>query len=216
VETGDAVVAFTFDDGPDPAYTPGVLRALGAHEAKATFFVLGECAAAHPDLVQRAVAEGHEIALHGRSHRAMPQLTPAGRLSSLVQGRRQVARAAGRRPDWFRAPYGQQTGDVVVASRLLGMRPVMWSAYACEWEDRSLDSCIQHAAAALHQGSILLLHDGRGGDSDRPRRDPDEIVSLVEALLTVASERHLQVVSVGELLARGRPRQRFWFRSWKI
>ena len=216
VDTEEPVVAFTFDDGPDPAYTPAILDALRASGAGATFFVLGESATRHPDLVRRLVDEGHEVAFHGLSHDALIELSPLRRWSSLLEGRRAVTRAAGAAPTWFRPPYGTQTIDTVVASRLLRMRPVMWSAYAAEWEDRPLHECVARAADALVPGGILLLHDGAGGASDRPSRAPAEILELVDALLVAARERALRVVTVGELVAHGQPRRRFWFRTWKV
>jgi peptidoglycan-N-acetylglucosamine deacetylase len=215
VETADPVVAFTFDDGPDPECTPQVLDTLRSRGATATFFVLGEAARRSPELVRRAVAEGHEIGLHGQSHRPMTEIPVTERARSVVDGRRETARAAGRRADWFRAPYGKQTLDTVLLSRLLGMRPVMWSAYAREWEDHPIDWCADHAADAMSAGAILLLHDGAAGTTGRSR-EPDAIVALLESLLTVAEERGLGVVTVGELVRRGRPRRRLWFRDWKV
>lgn len=216
VDTDEPVVSFTFDDGPDPAYTPLVLDALRERRARATFFLVGEAALAHPDLVRDIVDRGHELALHGHTHDAMPSLPVRRRAASLASGRRAVATAGGRPPRWFRAPYGEQTPGTVVAARLLGMRPVMWSAYAAEWEDRPLSSCVEHAAAALTPGAILLLHDGTGAPDEEPARRPDEVVALLEALLDVAADRGFEVVPVGELVRRGRPRRRFWFRKWRV
>ena len=70
--------ALTFDDGPDPVWTPAVLDALAHAGARATFFVLGEAAARHPDVVRRTLAEGHAVELHGHAHLRHPALTEVG------------------------------------------------------------------------------------------------------------------------------------------
>ena len=216
-DTSDPVVALTFDDGPDPARTPAVLEVLRAHRARATFFVLGDAAARHPELIRSALDDGHEIALHSASHVAMPSLSPRGRVVALRRGRRVVRDVAGTAPRWFRAPYGKQTGDTVLAARLLGMRSVMWSAYAREWEDHPVDACIAFAAPGVVAGGIVLLHDGSAGEgADEAARPASEIVDLVRGLLATAEERGLRAVTVGELLQGRAARRRVWLRSWRV
>ncbi|MDO9108406.1 MAG: polysaccharide deacetylase family protein [Coriobacteriia bacterium] len=73
--TADAV-ALTFDDGPGPTYTPAILDILAAHEARATFFVIGEHVERHPDLVRRMIDEGHEVAQHSYTHPDLARLNP--------------------------------------------------------------------------------------------------------------------------------------------
>lgn len=210
-------MSFTFDDGPDPACTAAVLDALRDAGATATFFVLGEAARRHPDLVRRAVSEGHEIALHGESHRALLELSPPGRVRAVLVGRRSVRAVTGTSPRWFRAPYGKQTAGTVLAGRLLGMRSVMWSTYAREWEDHSVDACVGYASAGLGPGSVVLLHDGHeGAEAERGGRSAEEVVAILRGLLDVAEARGLRVVSVGELLRGRRPRRRVWLRSWRV
>lgn len=209
------MLAFTFDDGPDPECTPAILDLLRERRARATFFVLGDATERAPALVQRAVSEGHELGVHGYDHRAMTDLPVRARIASVVRGRGAVTRAVGQRARWFRAPYGKQTVAVAAVARGLGMRSVMWDAYAREWEDHPIEWCAEHAAAAMIPGSIVLLHDGAGGQSGRTRPS-DEVVILVRSLLAVAEDRGLAVVPVGELLRHGRPRRRLWFRHWKV
>ena len=93
-----AGAVLTFDDGPDPGCTPEVLDALGEAGAKATFFVLGKHVLEHPELTRRILADGHEIALHGMSHRRHDQLSPAAAEAELSDGIGAIEAIAGRRP----------------------------------------------------------------------------------------------------------------------
>jgi peptidoglycan/xylan/chitin deacetylase (PgdA/CDA1 family) len=215
VDTSDPVVAFTFDDGPDETCTPTIVDVLGEAGAHATFFALADAARRSPALVERVLAEGHEIGLHSLSHRAMTDLSPWSRASALTRGRRELASAGRARPEWFRAPYGKQTVGTALFARALGMRPVMWSAYAREWEEHPIGWCVEHAAASMGPGSIVLLHDGAAGGRGRTR-PVEEVIELVTSLLRIARERGLEVVSVGELMEHGGPLRRLWFRHWRV
>jgi peptidoglycan/xylan/chitin deacetylase (PgdA/CDA1 family) len=215
VETDEPFVSFTFDDGPDPECTPAILDVLRGQRARATFFVLAGAASREDALVQQVLADGHEIGLHGWSHRAMTELSPSARAVSILRGRRELARAIGARPSWFRAPYGKQTVDVALLARILGMRSVMWSAFACEWEDHPNDWCVDHAVSAMTAGTIVLLHDGAAGERGRTR-PVDDVVEIVTALLGAARDRGLHVVPVGTLVRHGRPQRRLWFHDWKL
>jgi peptidoglycan/xylan/chitin deacetylase (PgdA/CDA1 family) len=214
--TTEPLVAFTFDDGPDPEGTPVVLDILARRRARATFFVLGERVEAQRALVQRAVADGHEIALHAGTHATLPDLSAIEQARNLVAGRRAISAAVGQPPRHFRAPYGVQTRATVAIARVLGMRPVMWSSYAAEWSEQPVAACIDQAAAQLAAGAIVLLHDGAAGKHGRDRRPVMEVAEILEALLDIAATRRLTSVPVGELLRRGQPDRRPWFRSWRV
>jgi peptidoglycan/xylan/chitin deacetylase (PgdA/CDA1 family) len=214
--TTEPFVAFTFDDGPDPDRTPVILDVLARRQARATFFVLGERVTAHPALVRRTVAEGHEIALHAGTHTTLPDLPAIGQIRDLVAGRRAVVAATGRPPRLFRAPYGLQTRATVSIARALRMRPVMWSSYAAEWSDQPVAACVDQAAAPLTAGAIVLLHDGAASRTGRDRRPVAEVAEILDALLDIAAARGLRSIPVGELLRRGQPDRRPWFRSWRV
>jgi peptidoglycan/xylan/chitin deacetylase (PgdA/CDA1 family) len=214
--TTEPLVSFTFDDGPDPAGTPVVLDVLARRRARATFFVLGERVDANPALARQVVSEGHEVALHAGSHATLPDLSALAQTRNLVAGRRAVTAAVGRPPRHFRAPYGLQTRATVSIARALRMRPVMWSTYASEWGEQPVTACVDQAAAHLTAGAIVLLHDGAAGRSGRDRRPVAEVAEILDALLEIAATRGLTSVPVGELLRRGQPERRSWFRSWRV
>ncbi|MFF8492548.1 MULTISPECIES: polysaccharide deacetylase family protein [unclassified Streptomyces] len=153
-------VALTFDDGPDPLSTPHFLRALEALRVRATFFVLGSRLERAPELGRRMVAAGHEVAVHGWEH-DRPWLPRPGRdAAELARAAAAVRRITGRRPLWYRPPYGILTGGRWAAARRTGLRPVLWSAWGRDWTASATpDGVVAEAAARLGPGGTLLLHD---------------------------------------------------------
>lgn len=153
-------VALTFDDGPDPAYTPAVLARLRALGVRATFFVIGCKAEAHPDLVARIAAEGHEIGHHSYAH-TPPRSTSAPRL--LAEARRTSAlllRLAGERPRLYRPPHGKLTPAKLMGLWALGQTVVLWNRDPKDFASGSVDAIRRWAEdEPLAGGDIVLLHD---------------------------------------------------------
>jgi peptidoglycan/xylan/chitin deacetylase (PgdA/CDA1 family) len=108
----DRTVALTFDDGPDPEWTPRILDALRRHGVKATFFVLGAKVNDHPELVRRILAEGHELGLHSFNHDDLTDVSPVQRRLQLELTRNAVARASGLDVRLFRPPYSSTPASV--------------------------------------------------------------------------------------------------------
>ena len=155
------VVSLTFDDGPDPQVTPRVLDLLDRHQAKASFFCVGERLAAHPDIAKEIIRRGHSIENHSLRH------SPAFALYGLFRMGREVAAAqaiavgiTGRSPLFFRAPMGLRSPllDPVLARR--GLRHVSWTRRGLDTVDRNPQRVLRRLAGALAAGDILLLHDG--------------------------------------------------------
>lgn len=163
-------VALTFDDGPDPRWTPQVLDLLREEGVRATFFVTGEAAAEHPDLVRRVVREGHEVGLHTWTHRDLARL-PAWRARlelSLTQ--LAVAKASGRTTALVRLPYSSTPGAVSTSTREVvsraardGYLVVLADRDPRDWSRPGVDAVVAGAAPVGVQGQVVLLHDG-GGD----------------------------------------------------
>lgn len=160
---GDRVVALTFDDGPHPAYTPQVLKLLRKHRVKATFFVIGQQASAHPDLVRSIAGDGHAIGTHTWSHANLGKLS-AGRVRSEV-GRAvdTVATTAGRIPELFRAPYGNWSKTVFETCAALGQTSIAWDVDPRDWDNPSAARIRSRILDQVGNRSIVLTHDG-GGD----------------------------------------------------
>jgi peptidoglycan/xylan/chitin deacetylase (PgdA/CDA1 family) len=183
-------VALTFDDGPG-RLTEALLDVLGGHGARATFFVLGERVAGREDLVRRAVAEGHEVGSHAWGHEPLAG-RPAVALRDLVRGRRAIARACGRAPRVFRAPYGAVSPGVVAAARAAGMATIGWDVDPRDYETPGADAIAERVLAGASPGSVVLLHDDR--------RALAPTVTAVARVVPVLRGRGLALVTVSELL----------------
>ncbi|MBL7253502.1 polysaccharide deacetylase family protein [Paractinoplanes lichenicola] len=160
---GAKVVALTLDDGPHPAYTPQVLKLLRKHHVKATFFVIGQQAAAHPDLVRAIAADGHTIGTHTWSHVDLKKQS-AGRVKTEV-GRTvdTVAATTGRIPGLFRAPYGSWSPTVFQVCATLGQTSIAWDVDPRDWDNPGAGRIRSKILDQVGNRSIVLTHDG-GGD----------------------------------------------------
>ncbi|MCA2978879.1 MAG: polysaccharide deacetylase family protein [Myxococcaceae bacterium] len=191
-------VAFTFDDGPDPTYTPRVLEVLARHQARATFFVVGDRAAAHPELVRRIEAEGHLLGTHTQHHSHLFHLgTAAAMRRDIEAGLASVERIVGHRPTLFRPPQGLRTPLLRDALRALpALVCVTWTERGLDAMGRSSARIVARLEGALAPGAILTLHDGAGLGGTRDR---DATVEALEVLLTRAKSRGLACVTLAEL-----------------
>lgn len=206
VLTEDPVIALTFDDGPDPVYTPRLLDILAAHRARATFFVIGERAHRHPELVARVAAEGHVIGNHSWDHPSFPLISQEQRREQVRACARSISPYGER---LFRPPYGHQ--DLASWSDIdrMGYRVVAWSIELGDWEDRDGPSIADAVMAQLQPGAVVLLHDGLFDAQDGRFFPRDPTISAVQILLDRLAGA-LRFVTIPELLQHGAPRCKNW------
>jgi len=213
VRTTEPLVGLTFDDGPDPVHTPAVLDALAAHGAKATWFVLVDRAEAHPELLERIVADGHEVGLHGMDHRRLTRLSRQEVRRHVQQGVARLTALTGEKPRYFRPPYGSQSVSTLLAVRLQGMQSVVWAADCDDWSPHPETFIAGLAMQRTSRGSLLLLHDSSAADPEDIAPDPHlDRGQLVELILSGLAARGLESVTLSELLAKGKPHHTMWFR----
>ncbi len=153
-------VALTFDDGPDPKSTPLFLEMLAKREVTATFFLLGFMLAKAPELAREIAAAGHEIALHGYTHRMLLLRGYASTRDDITRGHDLVAEVTGTAPRWYRPPYGVLTTSAQVTAQRLGMRTVLWTTWGRDWATTTTPDSVQSLVQRdLHGGGTILLHD---------------------------------------------------------
>ncbi|MFB9239537.1 polysaccharide deacetylase family protein [Plantactinospora siamensis] len=153
-------VALTFDDGPDPASTPLFLEVLAAHRVRATFFLLGGMVPRAPTLARELVAAGHEVGVHGWSHRNLLLRDPAATYRELARAVAVITAATGVRPRYHRPPYGVLTGPGWLAARRLGLTSVLWTCWGRDWTaEADPRTVLATVRAGLAGGGTVLLHD---------------------------------------------------------
>jgi peptidoglycan-N-acetylglucosamine deacetylase len=203
VRTDQSAVALTFDDGPDPRYTPRVLDLLREAGAQATFFLVGVNALAYPGLVRRIIDDGHSIGNHTFDHRELELLDAAEIRDEIARGQQALIKTGVRAPDLFRPPKGYTDDAVAAFAGTEQVRTVFW--------DTCVERCVDHQQVpagvdelmgALRPGSIILAHDGGHivGSGRRPI-SRERTMAALPLLLRRLHVRGLQAVDVATLLS---------------
>ena len=189
-------IALTYDDGQDPATTPAFIKLLSRHDVRATFFLVGEHAWANPRLVKQIAAEGHELGVHGWTHRCVALQAPGRLTTELRRTRHLLTLLGGREVTWYRPPYGILTTEALVAAGANGLTPVLWSAWGWDWSARATPTRIVRTIdRTLRPGGTVLLH-----DTDRESTPGSWLNTLAasEHLLTAWQRHRLAVGPLGE------------------
>lgn len=159
-------IALTFDDGPNPAWTPQLLEMLAKHDVKATFFLVGKFASEESVLARYIANGGHAIGNHSWSHPNLASAPAAKVRAELRNTKDALEQIIGRPVKLFRPPYGARRPLVLKTARAMGMTPVMWNAMTNDWEERSADRIAEtlagkvEAAARRGWAANIVLHDG--------------------------------------------------------
>jgi peptidoglycan/xylan/chitin deacetylase (PgdA/CDA1 family) len=152
-------IALTFDDGPSEA-TPELLEILARERAPATFFQIGANVRRLPAIAREVAAAGHEIGNHSDTHPLLALKSPGFIDRELAAAQETIQQATGRRPLYFRAPYGVRWFGLRQAQKRLGLGGVLWSSIALDWK-RQTPSVLSRLIEGAVPGAILCLHDGR-------------------------------------------------------
>lgn len=186
-------LALTFDDGPNPAWTPPLLDLLAGHNVRATFFMLGGFAQAEPELVRRVAAAGHLIGNHTWSHPHLSS-TPAARIrEELTRTTAALEQITGSPVKYFRPPFGARRPVVFRIARELGLTPVLWNAMTSDWSEpsatRIAEALIRKIDRNQQRGfaTNIVLHDGNHRAREG-KREPS--VTAAGTLLTRYGNTH--------------------------
>lgn len=189
-------VALTFDDGPDPRWTPLVLDALAETGASATFFVIAPLARMHPTLICRMRDEGHEVGFHcvehvrhdARTSREIEDDTRAG-LVTLED--------LGQTPRYWRTPWGFVAPATEDTARELGLTLVGWTVDTKDWRGDVAAEMLARVEAGIRPGAIVMMHDGIGPGATR--EGCAGTVALVGPLVSLARSRGLEPAPIREI-----------------
>lgn len=192
---GDAV-AVTFDDGPDPEFAPAFLDELRRLGMVATFFVVGHRTRARPDLVRRALREGHAVGSHSDTH-PEPWTVPLPALARDYRRGRQAAEAAlGQRVRLFRPPKGYLDGSGAAAMLGAGVRPWLWTVDPGDWRPEATTDDIVAGVEGLTGGDVVLLHDAIEGPLAPSALDRSATLAALPAIAELAASRGLRFTTL--------------------
>ncbi len=153
-------IALTFDDGPNATLTPKLLDLLAARHLKATFFVVGQNAADHPEVLKRAVREGHEIGNHSWSHPNLGKMSDDGVRRELQKTEDAIVAAIGKKPTLMRPPYGSITArQKKWIHEEFGYRIILWDVDPLDWKRPGPSVVTARILKETRAGSIVLSHD---------------------------------------------------------
>ncbi|WOX20733.1 polysaccharide deacetylase family protein [Streptomyces sp. HUAS YS2] len=158
-------MVLTFDDGPDPRYTPEILRTLRKYDCRAMFFVCGEMAVENRDLLREMADDGHVVGNHSWSHPLIPKLSPSRIRDELGGTSEVVEKTLGAAPLWYRAPYGAWNRLSFEIGAELGMEPLAWTVDTLDWKEPGTDSIVRRVLDGAAPGVVVLSHDAGGNRS---------------------------------------------------
>ena len=196
-------IVLSYDDGPGTMLTTGLLDLFAARGVKASFFMLGDRVSAKPDIVQRLVADGHDLGSHSQTHVNAWKSLPGAWARDVDAGMQTVSRAGGKAA-LFRPPYGKLTLAGWRAEKKRGTHLAWWTVDTRDsWQRRPIDDVLAEIGAK--GGGVVLMHDFDSyGDGPEPVSHSEHVLALSERILDFAEERALRVMSLSQLeMARG-------------
>lgn len=195
VDTEEKLIALTFDDGPNPPFTEEILAELTRHEAKATFFMIGEQAEKHPETVAAVLKQGSQVGNHGWSHRRLLGRTPFGVSREIKRTDQLLQNLGSQKLIPFRAPFAAQFISVPLVLALMQKPNVMFDVSPDDWRGEQAKVIADRILSQVQPGSIVLLHDGGG--------DRKQTVKAVRRILTELSKQGYRFVTTETLMAVG-------------
>lgn len=197
---GKNSVVLTFDDGPDPRYTPRILKILKRHQIKACFFINGVKAKAYPDLTKQIASAGHIIGNHGYRHKAAWLLGPRATISEITKTNLILEEITGKKTIYHRPTWGLHNLVSLWYYWNKDLKVILWTYMSWDWSKRATPAGItSRTLNKLRDGAILILHDGESAGA--ATGGPERVITALPGILQGITRRNLQVVSVEEILA---------------
>lgn len=189
---GKMKIAITFDDGPHPVYTPQILDILRKYGVHATFFVIGENVAMHPELTERCIAEGHEIANHTYTHKNLAKDSYSDIQNEIVHTENTVFENFDIRTKLLRPPGGLYGKNVLSCAQNLDYTVILWSVDTRDWAHTPVQKITKNVLDSVRAGDIILMHDFVQKHSPTPK--------ALDKILPELIERGFVPVTVSELI----------------
>ncbi|MCX2678345.1 polysaccharide deacetylase family protein [Galbibacter sp. EGI 63066] len=184
------VVAITFDDGPNPKFTPKVMDVLDKYNAKATFFCVGKHIKSHPELFKTILSKGHSVGNHTFSHDKFFGFFNANKVIEELQDTDAIVKeTAGLDMKMYRPVYGVTNPSIKKALKTTEYQPIGWSVRSLDTTGKSADAVFRRVTKGISKGDIVLLHDAS-----------QKTVEVLERLLLFLSEKEMKSVTVDGLL----------------
>jgi peptidoglycan/xylan/chitin deacetylase (PgdA/CDA1 family) len=153
-------IALTFDDGPNPIYTPQILAILKKNNIKATFFMVGANAEKYPDIVKMVLADGHAVDSHSYSHPMLTKISDSQLQKEVLLPQSIIQKILGIKPVCLRYPFGASNEHVRNVIHEHGMMPVAMGFNSFDYERPGTDKIVNWVLKNIYSGQIILLHDG--------------------------------------------------------
>ena len=191
-------VIITFDDGPDPKYTPRVLDVLKTAGVKACFFVVGEKALKHPEIIRKILSEGHEIGSHGFGHRIPWLMGPVGTLKDIKKSFQTIEDITGSPPVAYRPPWGLFSLSYWITRRIIRCDTVLWSFMSWDWSKRvTPEIIIKKIKQNIVDGSILIFHDS-DTEPGASAGSPEKMLCALPEIINEVKQRGYKISPLKE------------------
>jgi len=185
-------IALTFDDGPNPVYTPQILAILRAYHIQATFFDVGYLVKDFPDIVRQEFLQGNSIGNHSWSHPDLTKLSAQGIVSQLVNTSNAIQSVTGTRPTIFRPPYGSFNRVVIAQAFQQNLTTILWNDESHDWTTPGVTVIVHGILTLARNGGIILLHDGGGFRA--------QTVAALPLIIDALQQRGFTFVTIPQLL----------------
>ena len=207
VSTSEPVAALTFDDGPDPDYTPLLLNVLKKHSIYGTFFMVGKAAVKYPELVKQVAQAGHVIGNHSWDHCSFRSITQKERLKQIRECAKAISPYGQK---LFRPPYGDQTISSRIDALLLGYKVIIWNVCVYDWENHDSNWIFDKLIKSLKPGSIILLHDSLWNTIVKGAENRCQMIEALDKFLEKTTKQ-FRFVTIPELLNSGHVLKQHWY-----
>jgi polysaccharide deacetylase family sporulation protein PdaB len=191
--TDEKLIALTFDDGPHESKTEKILEILDKYNVKATYFIIGQNAEKHPEILNTILSKGHEIGNHTYDHKSIYKLSDVKLTDDVERCSDVIESITGSRPVLFRPPEGFMNDTIATSVGRYGYRVILWKVDTYDWKGKSAAEISSGVMKTVKSGDIILMHDYIWKDS--------HTAEALDIIIPKLMKQGYRFVTVSELLA---------------